>query len=210
LFSQALFIDLLLPESEEKYAKKPETLIEELQFYQVNNPDQQWVFIDEIQKLPKLLDVVHKLIEEKHFKFALSGSSSRKLKRGKANLLAGRAFLYELFPFTFLEMNSFFNLDSVLQWGSLPKIFEFNDEDRVSFLRSYVQTYLKEEIVAEQLVRNLQPFRNFLEVAAQANGQILNFSKLARDINSEVPTVQSYFEILIDTYIGFYLHQYIE
>jgi predicted AAA+ superfamily ATPase len=210
LFPQALLIDLLLPDVEEKYAKRPELLIEELQFYQHENPNQPWVFIDEIQKAPKLLDVVHKLIEEKHFKFALSGSSSRKLKRGKANLLAGRAFLYELFPYTVFEMQLFFNLDLVLRWGSLPKIFELNEEDRISFLRSYVQTYLKDEIVAEQLVRNLQPFRNFLEVAAQANGQILNFSKLARDINSEVPTVQSYFDILIDTYIGFYLHPYHE
>lgn len=205
LFPKALHIDLLLPDVEEKYAQRPSSLIEELHLYQIENPKQHWIFIDEIQKVPSLLDVVHKLIEEKHFKFALSGSSSRKLKRGKANLLAGRAFVYELFPYTFVEMKSFFDLDFILRWGSLPKVFELNEEDRILFLRSYVQTYLKDEIIAEQLVRNLQPFRNFLEVAAQLNGQILNYSKIARDINAEVPTVQSYFDILVDTHIGFFL-----
>lgn len=205
---EALVIDLLIPETEEKYSRSPSFLIEELEDYKKKYPDQRWIFIDEIQKTPALLDIVHKLIEEKHFKFALSGSSSRKLKRGKANLLAGRAFLYELFPYTYLEMKTFFNLDQVLQWGSLPKIFEFSAIERAAYLRSYVNTYLKEEVVAEQLVRQLQPFRNFLEVAAQSNGQILNYSKISRDVGSEVPTIQSYFDILVDTYIGFYLIPY--
>ncbi len=210
LFSEALHIDCLLPEVEELYSSRPSFLIEKLKQYRNEKPDQHWVFIDEVQKVPALLNVVHKLIEEKHFKFALSGSSSRKLKRGKANLLAGRAFHYELFPYTSFEMSEFFNLEAVLRWGSLPKIFELNDEDKIEFLRSYVHTYLKDEIVAEQLVRNLQPFRDFLEVAAQCNGQILNFSKIARDVDTEVPTVQSYFDILLDTHIGFFLRPYHE
>ena len=98
-----------------------------------------------------LPEVEEKLIEEKHFKFALSGSNCRKLKRGRANLLAGRAFVYELFPYTFVEMKLFFDLEFILRWGSLPKVFEFHEEYRILFLRSYVQTYLKDEIVAEQL-----------------------------------------------------------
>jgi predicted AAA+ superfamily ATPase len=210
LFPHALTIDLLIPETEEQYSRSPGYLLEQLAHYKQTNPGQRWVFIDEVQKIPSLLDIVHKLIEEKHFKFALSGSSSRKLKRGQANLLAGRAFLYELFPYCSYEMKYFFDLDQTLQWGSLPKIFELDQSDRILYLRSYVNTYLKDEIVAEQLVRNLQPFRNFLEVAAQTNGQILNFSKIGRDIGVEVPTVQSYFDILVDTYIGFYLHPYHE
>jgi predicted AAA+ superfamily ATPase len=210
LLPEALVIDLLIPEVEDQFLRSPSFLLEQLTHYKKSKPKQQWVFIDEVQKIPALLDLVHKLIEEKHFKFALSGSSSRKLKRGRANLLAGRAFLFELFPYTSNEIQNDFEIDSVLRWGSLPKIFELNEEDRILYLRSYVNTYLKDEIVAEQLVRNLQPFRNFLEVAAQSNGQILNFSKIGRDIHAEVPTVQSYFDILVDTYIGFYLHPYHE
>jgi predicted AAA+ superfamily ATPase len=210
LLPEALVIDLLIPEVEDQLLRSPSFLLEQLTHYKKSKPKQQWVFIDEVQKIPALLDLVHKLIEEKHFKFALSGSSSRKLKRGRANLLAGRAFLFELFPYTSNEIQNDFEIDSVLRWGSLPKIFELNEEDRILYLRSYVNTYLKDEIVAEQLVRNLQPFRNFLEVAAQSNGQILNFSKIGRDIHAEVPTVQSYFDILVDTYIGFYLHPYHE
>lgn len=210
LFPQALVIDLLIPEVEEQLSRSPSYLLEQLNQIKQKDPSQKWVFIDEVQKVPALLDLVHKLIEEKHFMFALSGSSSRKLKRGKANLLAGRAFLYELFPYTSGEMKHFFNLENTLRWGSLPKIFEFDEDERISYLRSYVNTYLKDEIVAEQLVRNLQPFRNFLEVAAQTNGQIVNFSKIGRDIHVEVPTVQSYFDILVDTYVGFYLPPYHE
>lgn len=208
LFPKALSIDLLIPEIEEQYARSPSFLREQLESYKKSQPEQRWIIIDEVQKLPTLLNLVHKIIEEKHFLFALTGSSSRKLKRGQANLLAGRAFLYELFPYTTYEMNDFFNLEQILSWGSLPKIFELNNEERALYLRSYANTYLKEEIVAEQLVRNLQPFRNFLEVAAQSNGQILSYSKIGRDIGAEVPTVQSYFDILVDTYIGFYLNPY--
>lgn len=210
LFPEALTFDLLIPEVEEELSRNPGLLLEKLEAYKHSNPNQPWVFIDEVQKIPMILNLVHKLIEEKHFKFALSGSSSRKLKRGQANLLAGRAFLYELFPYSYLELDTFFNLEETLRWGSLPKIFELETEDRIQYLRSYVNTYIKEEIVAEQLVRNLQPFRSFLEVAAQINGQILNFSKIGRDISVEVPTVQSYFDILVDTNIGFFLQPYHE
>jgi predicted AAA+ superfamily ATPase len=146
---------------------------------------------------------VHRLIEKTNISFALSGSSSRKLKRGAANLLAGRAFVYSLFPLTHWELGERFKLEEVLAWGTLPKIFQFtSDEERTEFLRAYTLTYLKEEIVAEQLVRNLTPFRNFLEVAAQCNGQVLNYSKIARDIGADTKTVQGYFSILEETLVG--------
>jgi predicted AAA+ superfamily ATPase len=203
---KATQFNLLDPDLESTLSQRPSHLEELLKKVRKDSPEKKWVFLDEVQKIPALLDVVHKLIEQKHFQFALTGSSSRKLKRGNANLLAGRAFVHHLFPFTHRELGSSFDLDHYLTWGGLPKIYELqNDLDRKRFLRSYTQTYLKEEIVAEQLVRNLAPFRTFLEVAAQSAGKIVSYSKIARDVSSEVPTVQNYFEILQDTLIGFLL-----
>lgn len=165
-----------------------------------------WVFIDEIQRLPKLLNSVHKLIEETGQKFALTGSSARKLKRGSANLLAGRAFLNELYPFTYLEIQNEFNLENTLHWGSLPKVYNsVLAEDKKAYLRSYALTYIKEEIIAEQLVRNLEPFREFLTVAAQCSGTVINYSTIAREVGVQAQTVQTYFQILEETFVGFLL-----
>lgn len=168
-----------------------------------------WVIIDEVQKIPALLDVVHAFMESHKLKFALTGSSSRKLKRGGANLLAGRAVLFSLFPFTATELQDDFDLNQALRWGTLPKIFELeSDLDKGHFLKSYVQTYLKEEIVAEQLVRNVNPFRMFLPIAAQMNGQIINYSNISRDTGVDYKTIQNYFQILEETYIGFFLESH--
>lgn len=196
------YINLLEDKWESRYASKPDLLKNDLLAIR---PKPQWVVIDEVQKVPKLLDTVHDLIESDNFKFILTGSSARKLKRGAANLLAGRAFNYEMFPFTHVELQEKFDLDFVLQWGALPKVFSLNEEDRSEYLRSYCQTYLKEEILQEQIVRNGAAFRNFLEVAAQENGKSLNFSKIARDIDVDTKTAQSFFQILEDTLVGFYL-----
>jgi uncharacterized protein len=163
----------------------------------------EWIFIDEVQKLPKLLDLVHLLIETTHLKFALTGSSARKLKRGGANLLAGRAFVNSLFPLTACEFGDLFDLNTTLQWGSLPSLLRFeNNEQREQYLRTYATTYLKEEIAEEQIVRKLDPFRRFLQVAAQTSGQIVNYTKIGRDVGTSTKTVQSYFEILADTLLG--------
>ncbi|MBK7890755.1 MAG: DUF4143 domain-containing protein [Bdellovibrionales bacterium] len=135
----------------------------------------------------------------------MTGSSARKLKRGSGNLLAGRAFNYQMHPFTHSELGEHFSLDLVLRWGSLPSVVSMNDEERTEYLRSYCQTYLKEEILQEQIVRNGHAFRNFLEVAAQENGKTLNFSKIARDIDVDTKTAQSFFQILEDTLVGFFL-----
>jgi predicted AAA+ superfamily ATPase len=168
-----------------------------------------WVIIDEVQKIPSLLDVVHSFMESHKLKFALTGSSSRKLKRGGANLLAGRAVLFSLFPFTATELRDRFDLNQALRWGTLPKIFELeSDVDKSRFLKSYVQTYLKEEIVAEQLVRNLDPFRMFLPIAAQMNGQVINYSNISRDTGVDYKTIQNYFQILEETYVGFFLESH--
>jgi predicted AAA+ superfamily ATPase len=159
--------------------------------------------IDEVQKVPALLDVVHHEIESRGVLFALTGSSARKLRRGAANLLAGRAFVFSLHPITAFEATPDFSLDEALQWGTLPRIFSLaKDSSKELFLDAYVHTYLREEITAEQLVRNIQPFRRFLEVAAQASGTIINFSAIARNIQVDVKTVQNYFSILEDTLLG--------
>lgn len=198
-----LKIDLLDSDLEEKYAADPKLLERELAAI-AKRPE--WVFIDEIQKIPKLLDHVHRLIESKKQKFILTGSSSRKLKRTGANLLAGRAFVNHLFPLTHAELKDSWNLQRALESGTLPKAyFSESEEQRRAFLKSYVQTYIKEEIRVEQLVRDLDPFRGFLEVAAQMNGKVLNYSKIAKEVGASDKTIHTYFEILQDTYIGFYL-----
>jgi len=197
------FIDLLDPDIEERYCKRPALLERDL----MEQPQSVMrIVIDEIQKVPKLLDVVHRLMNNKKWTFVLTGSSARKLKRGAADLLAGRAFVYHLHPFTAVELGSAFSLDKALRWGTLPAILESADDaQRIEYLRAYAHTYLREEIVAEQAVRNLPPFRRFLEVAAQSNGKIINFSRIADDVGVATATVQSYFTILEDTLVGFLL-----
>ena len=204
--SKPLYIDLLNPDIEEQFSKHPNDLLAKI----AAMPDQKnWVLIDEIQKVPKLLDLVHLCIEKHRTLFALTGASARKLRRGAANLLAGRAFVLNLFPLTHIELGGSFCLMEALHWGTLPEIFHLPDtSSKTRYLRTYAQTYLKEEIVAEQIVRKLDPFRQFLEIAAQQNGEIINFSNIARDVGVDTVTVQSYFQILEDTLIGYLLLPY--
>lgn len=205
---RALYLDLLDPQQDEMYSLRPRTLLEQLAALP---HETEWIVIDEIQKAPKLLDLVHQQIEASRFKFALSGSSARKLKHGGANLLAGRAFVNSLYPLTARELGEQFSLQEALTWGTLPRLFVLSGtEDKRDFLRTYTHAYLKEEITAEQLVRKLTPFRRFLSVAAQMSGQIVNFSKIAREVGASTPTVQTYFEILEDTLIGFLLEPFHE
>jgi predicted AAA+ superfamily ATPase len=169
------------------------------------------VVLDEIQKLPRLLDVVHNLMETHHVpqSFILTCSSARKLKAGGANLLAGRATLRHLYPLTSQELGKTFVVDDAVRWGTLPSIWNTKDIDaRHDILRSYANTYLKEEVWGEQLVRQLDPFRRFLEVAAANSGKVLNFSNVARDAGVDVKTVQAWYMILEDTLIGFFVDAY--
>src|SRR5690606_3019315 len=136
----------------------------------------------------------------------LTGSSARKLKAGGANLLAGRAIQRALFPLTYGELGTRFAVEEIMRWGSLPKIFSLaSANEKVDFLVTYTQTYLKEEVWGEQFIRKLDPFRRFLEIAAQSNGKIINFSNIARDTGVDSKTVKTYFEILEDTLLGFFL-----
>jgi predicted AAA+ superfamily ATPase len=201
-------IDLLLHQTEHQYARDPDLLYRQVKALPETKTI---VVIDEVQKLPKLLDIVHKLIEETNKQFVLTGSSARKLKQGSANLLAGRAFERDLHPLTFEELGDAFDIESVMQWGSLPGLYQHaSPEDRIDFLMAYTNTYLREEVAGEQLIRKLDPFRKFLEVAAQHNGMQINFSNIAADVGVDPKTVQSYFLILEDTLVGFHLEPYLK
>lgn len=205
-FTHAEYINLLSPSDEQRFTRNPDELAA---IVSALPNETKHIIIDEVQKIPRLLDVVHNLIESTDKKFILTGSSARKLKHGGANLLAGRAFVYHLYPFSYLELTEPPDLISYLQWGMLPKIFEFTtSEKKQLYLDAYTHTYLKEEIWAEQFIRELDPFRRFLEVAAQCNGKIVNFSNIARDVGTSDHNIQKYFSILEDTLLGFFLEAF--
>lgn len=199
-FKNALLVDLLSPESFRMYSAKPERL-EELVH---GNPDKKVVIIDEIQKVPELLDVVHQLVEkQKDLRFILTGSSSRKLKRTGVDLLAGRVLLRTLHPFMAAELGSSFNLDHSLQFGFLPLVLASDDPEDV--LKSYASLYLREEVQMEGLVRNIGNFSRFLEAISFSHGSILNTSEVARECNVERKTVEGYISILEDLLLSFRL-----
>lgn len=203
-YGKGRWIDLLKADEYRRYVARPELLRQELEAEPLP-PDAQ-VVIDEIQKVPALLDEVHWLIENRGVHFALCGSSARKVKRGAANLLGGRAIRYELHGLSAHEIGSEFDLDRMLNHGYLPRIYLAGRPDRL--LESYVADYLKEEIAAESLVRNLPTFSNFLDVAALSDGEIVNFSNVARECGVSSHTTKSYFQILEDTLLGRWLPSY--
>lgn len=201
-----LWLDLLDADLEEKLSARPHDLAA---MVAARKSQVTTIVIDEVQKVPKLLDEVHRLIESTNLQFVLTGSSARKLKAGGANLLAGRAFVYHLHPLSAFELKDNFNMDEALHWGTLPKIFKMtSNEDKEAFLRAYTDTYLREEIAAEQIVRKLPPFRRFLEVSAHCNGKIITLTNIARDVGVDEKTVAEYFRILEDTMLGFFLEPF--
>lgn len=209
---EVLWVDLLKPELEEEYLKDPGLLRERIL---AKNP--RVVVIDEVQKVPALLSVAHEIIEKIGTRFVLTGSSARKLKRQGADLLAGRAFSYHLDALSSYELDKRFNLTEALEYGFLPKIyfpnpskpgFKWFSEEKIKYLQTYARTYLNEEILLEQQVRKVQPFRTFLEVAAQMNGKVIEYSNIAKDVGVDPKTVMEYFMILEDTLIGFMLQPY--
>lgn len=201
---EVFLIDLLDSETYKQLQTRPDNLRAIVEKHQ-----KEWFLIDEVQKVPQLLDEVHSLIESKKCKFALTGSSARKLKRGSANLLAGRAFVFNLFPLTHKELETSFDLEQILTFGSLPKIFDLkSSRDKILFLKAYAETYLKEEILIEQLIRNLPPFRKFLELSANQDTELVSYSNIARDILVDPKIVKNYYSILEDTLLGFLLEPY--
>jgi predicted AAA+ superfamily ATPase len=201
-----LWIDLLDQELEFKLVQNPQKLLE-----MWGASKSEWIVIDEVQKIPNILDVVHQAIEKHQIKFALTGSSARKLKKGGANLLANRAASFALNPFSAIELGDSFDLSKALRLGLLPRFWHsinLSEIDIQRALYSYVQTYLKEEIAAEQLVRNLDPFRRFLVSSAQSNAKIVNYSKIEKDAGISSGQAERHFEIICDTLIGRYLAPY--
>jgi predicted AAA+ superfamily ATPase len=163
-----------------------------------------WVVLDEIQKIPTLLDEVHRLMETRRWQFALCGSSARKLRRGGANLLAGRAITLNMEGFSAAELGAAFDLEFSLNWGFLQFV-QLERPNAADILEAYVNTYLKEEIREEGLVRNVPPFLRFLNVAGQLNGQSVHGQNIAREASLPRSTVDTYFSILVDTLLGHFL-----
>ena len=159
-----------------------------------------WVVVDEVQRIPSLLNEVHRHIEDRGVLFALLGSSARKLKSASTNLLAGRALRKEMHPFTPAELGDSFDLDEALAWGTIPLVWAASERREV--LTSYTQMYLREEIRSEAAVRNLAGFVRFLPVAGLMHGQSINAASIARDTGVARPTVSGYLELLEDTLLA--------
>ena len=203
IFPKSPFYNLLLADVFFKLSQRPQMIREELLALGEQCP--QPIIIDEIQKLPHLLDEVQYLIEEKKFRFILTGSSPRKLMRGGINLLGGRAWTQYLFPLVTAEIPQY-DLLRILNFGALPSIYNSPDPERD--LASYVGTYLKEEIQAEGLARKIENFSRFLQTASLFNAELLNFASVASDAAVPSRTVAEYFTILQDTLLGYLLEPF--
>ncbi len=200
LFPNSIKYDLLLSAEFNRLAKNPDLLKEELMAIPEEKLAKlQPIILDEVQKIPALLDVVQWLIVNKDMKFILCGSSARKLRHGHGNLLGGRALHCELHPLSFSEIPDF-DLQKALTRGLLPR--HYLTDTYARRLQSYIGDYLKEEIMAEALTRNIQAFSNFLDIAGLSNGEIINFSNIARECGVSAPTVKEYYQILCDTLMG--------
>ncbi|MCP4269096.1 MAG: ATP-binding protein [Candidatus Brocadiaceae bacterium] len=202
IFPNSIRFDFLMTDLFFSLSKNPALMRE--QILSKNNSKQlkHPIIIDEVQKIPSILDEVHWLIENKGLRFILCGSSARKLKRGHANLLGGRAWRFEMFPLTSREIGRI-NLLKALNSGLIPTHY-LEDGYRKS-LRSYVQDYLKEEIMAEGLTRNIPAFARFLDSLGYSNGELTNFSNIARDCGVDSKTVREYYQILEDTLLGTFI-----
>jgi predicted AAA+ superfamily ATPase len=191
---KATVIDLLKTDTLAEYVSRPALLRERYQDHKG------FIVIDEVQKVPQLLDEVHWLIENKNLSFLLIGSSARKLRRGHANLLGGRAWRKTMVPLSFLEVTGF-DLERVMISGLLPA--HYVSADPIEDLRAYVADYLKEEIIAEALTQNIPAFNEFLRVAAITSSELINYVNIARETGVSHKVIRTYFDILEDTYLGF-------
>jgi len=200
LFPGAGFYDLLLSDQYRRFIADPSILRQECEAKGLNRSNQKTpIIIDEVQKVPELLDEIHWLIENRGLRFIICGSSPRKLKRSHGNLLGGRGIKYELFPLVYREIPGF-SLTRALNHGLLPRHYIHNSPHKLQ--EAYLVNYLQEEVAAEALTRNIPAFNRFLEVAAISNGEIINFNSISMDCGISAPTVKGYFQILEDTLIG--------
>jgi predicted AAA+ superfamily ATPase len=201
-YPKALYINLLKNSEYKLYSKNPEKIQEVVKYF-IDNSNERIVIVDEVQRLPVILNEIHDLIEmDKSLRFILTGSSARKLKRGGANLLGGRASLYHLYPLCYPELGS----QGIRKWrerlsvGALPSIID--SQDPFADLKDYVGLYLREEILAEGLSRSIENFSRFLDFSALINTEQVNYSTIGSDAQLSPSTVRDYFEILSDTLIG--------
>ncbi len=201
-FPDAHVIDLLSEGTYQRLLANPGQFADELRAV----PAEKWVIVDEVQRLPSLLNEVHRFIEERRLRFVLCGSSARKLKSAGVNLLAGRALHRSMHPFVPEELGAHFDLEDFLQRGSLPIVWD--STARQETLTAYAQLYLKEEIQAEALVRNLSGFARFLPIAALFHGQAINVTNIAREAGVARTTVAGYLDILEETLLCFRLPAY--
>lgn len=195
-FPNAIYIDLLDSTLRNRFSHRPALLYEMLHDKEENT----LVIIDEIPEVPELLNEVHRLISERHLLFVLCGSSARKLKRRGHNTLGGRALPVYLYPFVSAEIPNF-DIDKAVNYGMIPSHYLAKNPSR--HLVAYIEVYLKEEIKEEALVRNLNAFQRFLEVAALTDGEMVNYNNIASDCGVSATTVSSYFDILEDTLVGY-------
>jgi predicted AAA+ superfamily ATPase len=202
--ASAHWIDLLRERERLRLVRSPGRFTQEVEAL----PARSWVVVDEVQRLPALLDEVQDLIARhgQRYRFALTGSSARKLKRGGANLLPGRVVNRRFFPLTAAELGRGFRIEEALRFGTLPAVCsERRTASRIDLLEAYAENYLTQEIRQEALVKSLDSFTRFLAIAALVNAQVVNVAGIARDAAIARPTVQGYFEILVDTLVGSWL-----
>lgn len=200
-FPDAIFFDLLHDDTYTELLARPSRLEERIPENYVG-----WIVIDEIQKVPALLNEVHRLIESRKIKFILTGSSARSLRRKGVNLLAGRALTYHLYPLTALELGKDFHIKKALQFGQLPLAVMRSDPEK--YLLSYIKTYLREEVLQEGLTRNFPLFTRFLETASFSQGEVLNYTNIANEVGSNRHTINQFFDILEDLLIAYRIHPF--
>lgn len=204
-YPEAKWFDLLQTDQYLELRDKPSLLREQL-LYESQRAKSKFVVIDEIQKVPMLLDEVHWLIENTNYVFGLCGSSARKVRAGHANLLGGRAIRHELYGLVSAEIGADFDLKRMLNQGYLPR--HYLSDTHTDLVRSYINDYLKEEIAAEALVRNLPAFSHFLKAASLSDTELVNYASIARECGVSAPAVKEYFQILIDTMLAKFLAAY--
>ncbi|MGD9361366.1 MAG: AAA family ATPase [Desulfobacterales bacterium] len=201
IYPDAKRYDLLLSDQYQRLLLQPSLIREECLAIDLKGENQvSPIIVDEVQKIPILLDEIHWLIENRKLRFILCGSSARKVKRGRSNLLGGRAVRYELHPLVYPEVPDF-SLEKALNTGLLPRHYQSANPHQL-LLQAYIGDYLKEEIAAEALTRNIPAFSRFLQIAALTNGELTNYNNIASECGVSAPTVKEYFLILEDTLIG--------
>ena len=198
LFHDSLWFDLLLSDVYERLQRDPAVLRQTVLGVKTDKP----IIIDEIQRIPGLLNEVHWLITNHDTRFVMCGSSPRKILRSQANLLGGRALRYEMFPLIYKEIPDF-NLSRALNHGLLPRHYISKNPEKL--ISAYIGSYLQDEIQAEARIRNIGSFSRFLEVAAFSNGEIVNYSNIASECGVSSPTIKEYFQILVDTLTGYFV-----